>query len=72
MPHPWKFMMFGDPSLRVGGAAKGVWSWQQLTSGDRGTSHGPALAMYQNKLYMVWKGKQDDPRIFYSYFYKDI
>jgi hypothetical protein len=65
---PWKFMLFGDPSLRIGGAAKGLWSWQQLTSGDRGTSHGPASAVHQNKLYMVWKGKLDDPRIFFSAF----
>ena len=68
MHQPWKFMLFGDPSLRVGGATKGVWSWQQLTSGDRGTSHGPALAVYKDKLYMVWKGKETDPKIYFSTF----
>jgi predicted neuraminidase len=45
-----------------------TWSLQQITRGDRGTSHGPALASYQDKLVMVWKGREDDPRIFYSIF----
>jgi hypothetical protein len=65
---PWKFMLFGDPSLRIVGAKRGVWSPQQLTSVDRGTSHGPALAVFGGKLVMVWKGKLDDPRIFDSSF----
>jgi hypothetical protein len=42
------------------------WSPQQLTSPDRGTSQAPALAAYGNDVVMVWKGKDDDPRIFYS------
>lgn len=61
---PWKFMLFGDPSLRI----PRPWSSQQLTSHDRGTSTAPALASYKNKLYMAWKGKDDDPRIFFSVF----
>jgi len=65
---PWKFMMFGDPSLRIGGTTKGLWSRQQLTRGDRGTSHGPAVASFQNKLFMTWKGKLDDVHIFQSAF----
>jgi hypothetical protein len=65
---PWKFMLFGDPSLRIGGAKKGIWSMQQLTSIDRGTSHGPALATYNNMLYMIWKGKEIDPKIYSSFF----
>ena len=65
---PWKYMLFGDPSLRIRGAVEGLWSPQQLTSGDRGTSNAPALAVFQNKLYMVWKGKDTDPRIYFSVF----
>ena len=65
---PWKYMLFGDPSLRISGAAKGLWSSQELTLGDRGTSDAPSLAVYKDKLYMVWKGKETDPKIFYSFF----
>ncbi|WP_334819315.1 hypothetical protein, partial [Nostoc sp.] len=46
----------------------GVWSPQQLTSGDRGTSTTPALASYGGRLYMVWKGVGDDSAIYYSSF----
>ena len=31
------------------------------------TSHGPALAAYKDKLYMAWKGK-DNENIYYSYY----
>ena len=65
---PWKFMLFGDPSVRIRGDQSGNWSRQNLTRGDRGTSHGPAVAALGNKLVMVWKGKGNDPRIFYSTF----
>lgn len=65
---PWKFMMFGDPSLRIGGTTKGLWSRQHLTRGDRGTSHGPVVTPWQNKLFMTWKGMLDDVRIFQSAF----
>ena len=66
---PWKFMLFGDPSLRIAGAAVGLWSRQQMTCRDRGTSHTPALSVYGNNLSLVWKGKNKDERLFYSKFY---
>jgi|TARA_B100001971_G_scaffold196636_1_gene204635 hypothetical protein len=69
MHQPGKLMLFGDPSLRILGAVKGGWSRQQLTSGDRGTSRGPALAVYRNKLYKVRKGKGRDVKIFFSCLY---
>ncbi|MDO8948069.1 MAG: C25 family cysteine peptidase [Desulfocapsaceae bacterium] len=69
---PWKFMMFGDPSLRIGGTTKGLWSQQQLTRGDRGTSHGPAVASWQKKLFMTWKGKLNDEHIFQSTFADNV
>jgi hypothetical protein len=65
---PWKFMLFGDPSVRIRGERQGSWSRQNLTRADRGTSHGPAVAVLRDKLVMVWKGKGNDVRIFYSIF----
>jgi hypothetical protein len=65
---PWKFMFFGDPSVRVHGQQPTRWSRQNLTRGDRGTSHGPALARLGDELVMVWKGKGNDPQIWYSTF----
>ena len=72
MHQPWKYMLFGDPSLRINGAVKGRWSPQQMTRGDRGTSRAPTLAAYNNRLYMAWKGKSSDVRIFYSSFANNI
>ena len=65
---PWKNMLFGDPSLRISGVPRGGWSAQQITLGDRGTSAEPALELYQNKLFMAWKGKEADQKIYYSSF----
>jgi hypothetical protein len=39
---------------------------QQVVRGDVGTSHRPAMAIFNNKLFMAWKGMGDDPRIFFS------
>jgi hypothetical protein len=58
-----------DPRIFYSVFDGNTWSPQRLTSGDRGTSHGPALAACQDKLFMTWKGKETDPRIFYSYLY---
>ncbi|WP_207161555.1 hypothetical protein, partial [Trichormus variabilis] len=63
----WKGKL-DDPHIFYSVFDGNTWSPQQLTSGDRGTSHAPALATYRDKLLMVWKGKLDDPHIFYSVF----
>jgi hypothetical protein len=60
-----------DPKIYFSTFDGSTWSPQYLTSGDRGTSHGPTLAAHMDKLYMVWKGKETDPMIWYSYIYKD-
>ena len=48
-----------------------TWSTKRITSGDGGTSDTPQLVVFENKLFMVWKGKDDDPKIYFSYTYKD-
>ncbi len=60
-----------DPRIFFQIADGNGWSPQWLTCGDRGTSNGPALAVYQDMAFKVWKGKGTDPRIFYSYIYRD-
>jgi hypothetical protein len=65
---PWKITLCGDPSIRIGGAIKGAWSRKQLTYGDHITSHGPALAVHKDTLFMAWKGKGTNPEIFFSSF----
>jgi hypothetical protein len=64
----WKFLLFGDPSLRVLGSLPSDWSQQLLTAKDRGTSSAPALTNRNGIVLMCWKGVAGDPRIFYSIF----
>jgi hypothetical protein len=44
-----------------------VWTPQQLGIGG-GTSFGPSLAVFQNRLYAAWKGLGNDTRMFWSSF----
>ena len=44
-----------------------VWSPQQIGVGG-GSSNGPSLAVFQNRLYAAWKGLGNDTRMFYSSF----
>jgi len=46
------------------------WTPQQLVPAV-GTSHGPAVAVYNGKLFMVWKGQEADPGIYYTTFYNN-
>ncbi|HTQ57314.1 MAG TPA: S53 family peptidase [Bryobacteraceae bacterium] len=39
-----------------------------LLTALRGVGLPPALAVFNNKLYMVWKGMERDDRVFYSFF----
>jgi len=52
----------GNPDLN--------WSTQNPPLTDRASTVGPALAVFQNKLYMVWKGAQgideNDERLFWA------
>jgi hypothetical protein len=43
------------------------WVAQTLIPGI-GTSAGPALSVFNNQLYMTWKGITGDDRVFYSHF----
>lgn len=45
-------------------AVKG-WDPQQNVLGT-GSAHGPALAVFQNSLYMAWRGIPGDQGIYYS------
>ena len=44
-----------------------TWTAQKLLPGI-GTSVGPALAVFNGKLYMTWKGINGDDRVFYTSF----
>ena len=44
------------------------WIPQKLTNNTYNTTHGPALAAYDNKLYMAYKGSGTDTRIWYTYY----
>ena len=46
------------------------WAPQQSVPGI-GTSHTPAVAVYNGKLFMVWKGAGADTGIYYSTFYNN-
>jgi hypothetical protein len=39
---------------------------QQVIPGTGGTSHGPALAAWNDRLYVAWKGAGDDGRLFFN------
>lgn len=54
---PWKTMLYGDPSLRMHGAAGGNWFNKQATRADHGSSEAPALGVLRDKIYLAWKGK---------------
>jgi hypothetical protein len=43
------------------------WS-QQFPLDDRGSFSGPALASFQNKLHMAWRGVETDHRLFWATF----
>ena len=45
--------------------APNSWSSGQVR-GDFNTSQGPALAAFNNKLYMAWKGVEGDQRLFWA------
>jgi CubicO group peptidase (beta-lactamase class C family) len=47
--------------------AQNCWAPQQGNLGG-GTSLGPSLTVFQNKLYAAWKGVGDDKRMFWSSF----
>jgi hypothetical protein len=42
------------------------WAPQQVGIGG-GTSEGPSLAVFQNRLYAAWKGVDTDQRMFWSF-----
>ena len=57
------------PNLSLlGSFLESGWAYRELTPAAYGASHGPALAVYDNKLYMAWKGKDTDTRIWLSSF----
>jgi hypothetical protein len=64
---PWRTMLFGDPSLRIRGAASGKWFDRQITRTDLVSSEAPALGVLRDKLYMSWKGKTG-PNLWFSVF----
>jgi|GEM_PF-563395 len=66
----WKGMT-GDESIWYSCFNGSIWSvQQQVKSGPTifKTSHGPALAVYKDELYLAWKGMGNDPDICYSCF----
>lgn len=65
---PWKFMLFGDPSLRVKGVNPGDWSRQHLTTVNHQTGVTPALAVFNNRLAMTNKAMGTNPAILQSFF----
>jgi hypothetical protein len=47
----------------------GVSGWTpQTVLNDRGSNYGPALAAFRDRLYMAWRGVEDDQRLFYAVF----
>ena len=54
-------------SFNINTSNIGNWSPQQLVEGV-GTSVGPSLAVFSERLFMAWKGVNDDQRIFFSSF----
>ncbi|MDT7789116.1 MAG: hypothetical protein QOF58_7535 [Pseudonocardiales bacterium] len=41
-------------------------TWEAPTGINGGTTHGPALGVFYDQLYLTWKGKPGDTRMFYA------
>jgi hypothetical protein len=41
-------------------------SWNDQTQVGGGTSHGPALAAFNERLHLAWKGQETDKRMFFN------
>ena len=62
--------MSSEDKFRFWWADNFPWAPQQLVPGV-GTSHGPSIAVYNGRLFMVWKGIGEDPGIYYTTFYNN-
>ena len=61
-----------DEHIRFAYFEGNCWSMQKTAQAQREdevcTSHSPALAVYNGKMYMAWKGMGDDEQIWFSFF----
>ena len=67
----WRGIIGGDggSDRRLFFATNDGSGWSNQTSlDDRGSNWGPALAPFGDKLHMIWRGIEDDQRIYWSTF----